>query len=256
MVTEFPKSIHDKLKYYVYLYIDPRDDTIFYVGKGKCNRAFAHLHDKSEKEKVKRIRDIRKAGKEPRIEILVHGVDDETAKKIEASVIDLIGMRNLTNIQAGYESGEYGRMSLDQVVATYERDSVEINEPVLLININQSFRFGMPEVELYDATRSAWVVGDKRESARYAFAVYQGIVQEVYEITGWFPNNSTFNTRKQEETDPHDVRWEFVGKIANESIRKEYLHKDVSSYVGTQNPIRYVNCQKSSQSVAAATGSR
>ncbi len=244
MTTEFPKSIHGKLKCYIYLYIDPRDNSIFYIGKGKCNRAFAHLRENSEKEKVKRIRDLRKAGKEPRIEILVHGLDDETAKKIEASVIDLIGMRNLTNLQAGYESGEYGRMSVDQVVATYSRTSVAIHEPVLLISINQSFRFGMPEVELYDATRSAWVVGSKRRSAKYAFAVYQGIVQEAYEITDWFPNNSTFNTRKQEAIDPDDVRWEFVGRTANDPIRKRYLHKDVSRYMGTQNPIRYVNCSQ------------
>ena len=42
----FPKEVIDKLKYYVYLYSDPRDDKIFYVGKGKNNRVFQHLKDK------------------------------------------------------------------------------------------------------------------------------------------------------------------------------------------------------------------
>ena len=247
MITEFPKSMNDKLRHYVYLYIDPRDNKIFYVGKGNGNRAFAHMHEESEKEKVKRIKDIRAEGVEPRIEILVHGLEnDETAKKIEASVIDLIGIRNLTNIQRGYESRVYGRMLLEQIIATYEIESVEIEEPVLLININRSFRFGMPQVELYDATRSAWVIGDRKASARYAFAVYQGIVQEIYEIKGWYPNNSTLNTRKQEETDINEERWEFVGRIAEDPMRKKYLYKDVSRYVGTQNPIRYVNCQRQS----------
>ena len=31
---EFSPKIMEKLGYYVYLYIDPRDSTIFFVGKG------------------------------------------------------------------------------------------------------------------------------------------------------------------------------------------------------------------------------
>lgn len=242
MIKEFQKNIHDKLKYYVYLYIDPRNDSIFYVGKGNGNRAFAHLKEESDKQKVKRIQEIRNEGLEPRIEILVHGLDDEIAKRIEASVVDLIGIDKLTNIQKGYESREYGRMSLEQLIATYSIDKVDIDDPVVLITINRSFRFKMPQVELYDATRSAWVVGIRKDDAKYALAVYQEIVQEVYEIKGWFPNNSTFNTRKSEQIDVLEERWEFVGRIANDTIRKKYLYKDVSAYVGTQNPIRYVKC--------------
>src|SRR5713226_3424238 len=45
---EFSPKFIEKLGYYVYLYIDPRDSTIFYVGKGQGNRAFSHLSDASE----------------------------------------------------------------------------------------------------------------------------------------------------------------------------------------------------------------
>jgi uncharacterized protein len=242
MVTEFPKAIHSKLKHYVYLYIDPRDDSIFYVGKGNGNRCFAHLSEDSEKEKVGRIRDIRGHGREPRIDILIHGLEsDEAAKKIEASVIDLLGIDTLTNMVRGYESREYGRMSTDQVVATYAAEKVQITDPVLVVNINRTFRFEMPAMELYDATRSAWVIGDRKEMARFALAVYQGTVQEVYEIKGWYPNNSTMNSRKPEDSPINEERWEFVGRIASPDIRRRYLYKDVSDYVGGQNPIRYVN---------------
>ena len=114
-------------------------------------------------------------------------------------------------------------------------------DPVLIININRTFRYGMPAVELYDATRSAWIVGEKRNNAEHALANYQGIVQEVYEIKGWFPANSTLNSRKIDEAESTD-RWEFVGKIAASGIRSKYRFKDISKYLGTQNPIRYVNC--------------
>jgi len=244
MVTEFPRSIHDKLKHYVYLYIDPRDQNVFYVGKGNANRAFAHLTEESEKEKVRRIRDIRADGLEPQIDILIHGLEtDEAAKKVEASVIDLLRIGNLTNIVRGYESREFGRMSAEQIVATYAAEKATILDAVLLININRTFRYGMPKIELYDATRSAWVVGDKRDRAKYALAVYQGMVQEVYEIKGWYPNNSTMNSRKPEEPNVDNERWEFVGRIAEPLVRSRYLYKDVSEHVGGQNPIRYLNCE-------------
>ena len=42
-----PKVI-EKLGDYVYLYIDPRDSTIFYLWKGQGNCAFSHLSDASE----------------------------------------------------------------------------------------------------------------------------------------------------------------------------------------------------------------
>ena len=242
-MNEFPAQIQDKIKFYVYLYIDPRNDEIFYVGKGRGNRAFSHLRQKTASAKNMRIRDIQSDGFQPRIEVLVHGLDDEsTSRKIEASVIDLLGIDNLTNIQNGYESREFGRMSTEQLKAIYGATKVTIREPAILININKSFRYGMSQVELYDATRSAWVVGTNREKPSLAFAVYQGIVQEVYEIASWFPNNTTLNSRKTPDEDPRDERWEFVGQIADNSTRKRYRYNDVSDYMGPRNPISYVNC--------------
>ena len=241
MIHEFPRPIHAKLKNYVYMYSDPRDGKIFYVGKGTGNRAFAHLSDQSESVKVHMINDIKAEGKSPTIEILVHGIDnDEDAKRIEASVIDLLGIDNLTNEVRGYESREYGRMSPDQVIATYAARKVDIKDPLILININRTFRYGMSAMELYDATRSAWVVGDRKGEAKYALSVYQGIVQEVYEIKGWFPAHSTFNSRKSVQEAETDDRWEFVGRIADDSIRERYKYTDVSEYIGGQNPIRYI----------------
>jgi hypothetical protein len=242
-MNEFPPSIQDKIKFYVYLYIDPRTDDIFYVGKGRGNRVFSHLREKTVSEKNLRIRDIQNDGFQPRIEILVHGLDSElTARKIEASIIDLLGIDNLTNIQGGYESREFGRMSTEQLKAIYGAKKVDIREAAILININRSFRYGMSPVELYDATRSAWVVGTKRDKASLAFAVYQGIVQEVYKIAHWFPNNTTLNSRKTPGEDPREERWEFVGQLADNSTRSRYRYNDVSDCIGPRKPINYVNC--------------
>jgi uncharacterized protein len=239
-MNKFSKEVIENLKYYIYLYTDPRDYEIFYVGKGNGNRAFAHLKDNSEKEKVRKIKEILDEGLEPIIEILIHGIEDEdTAKKIEASIIDVLNISKLTNINRGYESREFGRMSLERIISMYQSDKVIIDDPVILIVINWSFRYGMNPIELYDGVRSAWIVGEKREKAKYAFAVYDSVVQEVYKIAAWLPYNSTLNTVGRIVDNNLNNRWEFVGQIADENIRNKYLFKNVSDYLGPRNPINY-----------------
>ena len=244
MDLKFPKNIHPQLGYYVYLYRDPFTDEIFYVGKGNGNRAFAHLDEVSESDKIQRINKIRNRGAEPLIEILVHGLEDElTAMKIEASVIDLFGLDKLTNQKRGYESREFGRMTVQQIIATYQLEPVTITEPSLLINLTRTFRYGMSRIELYEVTRAAWRLGPNRQKAMYAMAVYSGIVQEVYRIGGWFPFHSTLSERHDETFQQvTDERWEFVGNIAEDAVREKYLYKEVSEWMAPQYPVSYIRC--------------
>lgn len=58
-------DVANALGFYVYAYIDPRDDAVFYIGKGVGARATDHLSDRSETLKVARIDEIRAAGLEP-----------------------------------------------------------------------------------------------------------------------------------------------------------------------------------------------
>lgn len=242
----FPKSIHQELKYYVYIYIDPRNDEIFYVGKGKGDRCFSHLFEESEKSKVKRIRDIQSDGLQPKIEIIVHGIDDDkTVKRIEASIIDCFEIDNLTNIQRGYHSKEFGRMSVEQVIATYQAEPVEVKHPMLAFKLNKTFRYGLDPVNLYDYTRHSWILGPRREKAKYAVAVYQGVIQEVYVISRWLPQNSTFNTKDPAtigDLSINEKRWEFVGNIAPKEIRDLYLYKNIDHHVKKSQGPTYINC--------------
>lgn len=240
-INKFSSELKEYLKYYVYLYIDPENDEIFYVGKGKGDRVFSHLTDTSDNEKCKRIKEITARGQKPKIEILIHGLEEEeTALKVEAAVIDLLKIDKITNKVHGHYSSMYGRLSIEQLVQRYNKEIANIEEPVILVRINKLFHYGMTAMELYDVTRSCWKMGDDKEKVKYALAVYDGIVQEVYQVKHWFKGGETMLSIEGERSDD---RWEFVGHVAPDEIRKKYINKSVGHYFrqGNQSPIVYVN---------------
>ena len=248
---KFSHSVIKELKYYVYIYSHPTTKEIFYVGKGKGNRVFSHLEDEKDSKKVNFLNDLKKQKLQPKIEILIHGLDDEkTALRVESSIIDLLGVDNLTNIQNGYKSATFGRMSIEQINSAYDQQEVEITEPSILIRINQAFRYSMSDIELYDFTRGQWKINpENAKKVKYGFAIYKGIIQEVYEVFDWYEAGKTFSVRANNINIDSRIednlvgRYEFIGNIAKESIRKKYKYKSVDKYFnkGNSNPIMYLN---------------
>jgi hypothetical protein len=249
-LERFQPHVRAKLKYYVYVYRDPRNNEVFYVGKGKGNRAFTHLQDESERRKAIRIGEIRRAGKEPVIEVLTHGLDSEvTALKVEAAIIDLLGPKVLTNEVRGHHANEFGIMDLDQVRSRYAAKETAIVDRVCLIRINKRFRYGMSPQELYDSTRGIWRITPETRDPEFALAVFGGVVQEVYRIAKWFKAGTTYYSSRDDELRGRiegidAARWELVGAIAEEKVRRRYRYKSVRKSLpkNSQNPVLYVNC--------------
>lgn len=77
---------------------------------------------------------------------------------------------------------------------------------------------------------------------KYAFVVYNGIIQEVYEIKTWLKAGESMIVRGKIES--IDDRAEFIGNLAPETIRLKYKYKSVEDYLkkGNANPIMYINC--------------
>lgn len=242
-----PHNVLKEMNYYVYIYVDPRTDAIFYVGKGKGNRYLSHLSDMSDSEKTSRIAEIRDAGCEPRIEILAHGFPSEDlALRVEAAAIDLLWeSKELTNAVRGQRSQDLGRMRIEQIKAKYSADPVQISEPAILFKIQRRFRYGMSPAELYDVTRGIWKINEQRcQEARYAFAVYDHVIQEVYAISKWFQAGETFTSRADLQGVKDSGRFEFVGRRADDAIRNKYLNRSVDAYftAGARNVFAYCNC--------------
>lgn len=90
-------------KYYCYSLTDPRDLSVFYIGKGQAARATAHTHkvvvkDDDQSPKAARIRDILDAGEEVIVSIVRRFDDEDEALKFEAEMIERAGIDNLTNV--------------------------------------------------------------------------------------------------------------------------------------------------------------
>jgi hypothetical protein len=183
---EIRPEVAERLGYYVYLYIDPRDGKPFYVGKGKNAR---------------------------------------------------------TNCVRGWGSIECGRVPLKELTTQYTAAKVEVKVPALLIRINRLFRHTMSDVELYEATRGVWKLSARRRRAKYAFSVFNGVIREVFAIDSWHESGTTdYATRNAEQLSRK--RWEFIGHLAEPSVRDAYLGSSVAHYFtpGQQSPTKYVNC--------------
>lgn len=243
MTNDIPIEVAEQLGHYVYLYIDPRNDSIQYIGKGVGNRALSHLSDDSDSEKVVWINELKNQGLSPRIEILRYNLRDSTeALAVESAAIDLIGVKNLKNVVRGHKADQFGRMNINEIRSRLASENAEINDPVILVRINRTFKSGMDDDDVYEITRGVWKMGERRNGAKYAMAVYRGIVRGVFSIEKWHPAGSTkYNWRKDVFDNPD--RWEFTGNVANQEIIDKYIFTRVESYLGkSQNSIIYVNC--------------
>lgn len=120
-----------------------------------------------------------------------------------------------------------------------DNKEVTITEPSMLIRVNVLFREDMSKKELYDATRSSWIVNPKRANkVKYVFSVYQGIIREIYRVDSWAPVTSG-------EKEVRQNRHEFTGQVAEPDVRNKYLNKSVKHYFKRGNcaPCNYVNVE-------------
>jgi hypothetical protein len=156
----FSQAVIEKLRYYVYLLIDPANDEIFYVGKGIGPRTFDHVNEAdteiTEKAKLERIRAIHKRGQKVKHVIHRHGLTEKEAFEIEAALIDfieLVGLPELTNLVSGHHSWDRGLMPIEEIINRYDAQKIDIQEPSILVNITQSYHPPMNEDKLYEVTR-------------------------------------------------------------------------------------------------------
>lgn len=195
MTHEFSAHVVEQIGWYVYLLRNPLDGTVFYVGKGRGNRAHQHAKDavalsEVDKPKLATIREVHAAGHEVGVEILRHGLaTEELAYEVEAAVLDAyraVG-RELTNAVGGHHSALRGWAGADVVASIYDAPpAAPTAEPLILVRLTKLWFPAMTDGELYEATAGWWSLARHMgPRARYAAAVSNGVVRAVYRIEHW-----------------------------------------------------------------------
>lgn len=96
--------------YFVYALIDPRDGSIFYIGKGKGDRPYRHLSEAKSgiscnPYKIRKINNILKAGYDCyEIKYLHKNLTEKEAFELE--IKEIASHDNLTNISLGGDGGD------------------------------------------------------------------------------------------------------------------------------------------------------
>jgi hypothetical protein len=228
---EIHNSVWDSLDFYVYGYVDPRDESIRYIGKGIGNRALAHMEDKSDSEKTRWINSLKQLGMTPRIDILARNLSEKQAFRIERTLIDAIGIGNnrLTNKVRGHEVST-GREPIEEIAVHQNPRKLEVNHELLLVRLNKHFRPGLSDLQLYDLTRGVWGLNaERKDTVEFVLALANGLVRGVFTPESWHPAGTTQYIHAPRDDVDLPNRWEFVGSLAPQKIQDLYLHRDASS---------------------------
>ncbi len=253
-IDSFSPGVSQKLGYYVYRLIDPRNGETFYVGKGWGDRVFQHaagatkLEDLEEDEdktslKMERIAMIKDAGLEVIHVIHRHDIPKEAVFEVEAAVID--AYPGLSNIQGGHGSGARGPMSVNEIEFKYALPELGAcaGPRLVLINVNGlEANLGIDTV--YDQVRYCWRISPIRASkADCVLAVRRGIVIGAFTVNEWLEA-----TKENFPEFGFEVpgRWGFHGSVAPPKLWNEFVGErgkrvteDGMKHI--QNPIRYWN---------------
>lgn len=243
MITQFSQEVINKINFYVYKLIDPRNGHIFYVGKGTGNRIFNHIKcaidfydgvdelTDDDPNKLRIIKEIMNEGLEVIPIIQRWNLTEKEAFEVEAALIDVY--QGLTNKQVGHhtEFGVINAESLQRRLSLKEY-SEPTNFKYIIIKV-RDWRLDelFPEFPLtyrYEATRYAWKIKPKNiQQYPYVFSVTNGIVKEVYKIKEWYfvedRNRYAFNG----DVADHNIRDKFV----NKRVPSEYVKKGMASPV-------------------------
>jgi len=219
-----------QLKHYVYAYIDTAGECerILYIGKGQGARVLDHVHPDDVTPKHEHIMRALETGS-LRIDILRHGIEtDRQAKLIEATCIDLFGVDQLLNAVRGHGIA-MGRLPIEELLSVVDTDRITVapEHAGMAVILNATYKSGMSDLQLFEATRGIWKAIPPGDDLRYAYATYGSLVKEVYRIKGWVPAGTNQYFTREFTDEDFAGRKEFIGRIAEPAVRDIYKSKAI-----------------------------
>ncbi len=224
-IKSMPEEVAERLGFYVYRLIDPRNGDTFYVGKGSGDRVLQHVkaavRDDFGSEKTGLIREIIAANLSVGHVIHRHGMDEETAMEVEAAVMDCFP--SARNKLRGHRSAKRGRAHLRELIDRYGAEEFAVERPLLLISVGRYEPSG--NKSLLDQVRGCWkITHDYAKPAQLVLAHQRGIVRGVFVPRQWVPATKE-NFDWLDEDEPGRIG--FIGEGAPKEVADLYMSKRV-----------------------------
>ena len=215
--TSIPQDVQEQLGFYVYALRDPRNKTVFYVGKGVNDRIIQHQIEadetpESQSLKLQTINEIRAAGLEVEHYFLRFGIKTESeAYAAEQAVIDALYLNgsDLTNLVKGHNSNSQGLARIDEIIERFDAPiAPAIDEAIIMVMIPVLWDRNTTPDQVYQATRGHWynVASEAREKGKLVLGISSDIIRGAFWVDEWRPSSGPSMQN----------RWEFDGRVATE----------------------------------------
>lgn len=246
--------------YYVYGLIDPRNNQLFYIGKGNGNRVFQHVAESgknpdSEKDKLQTIKSIEDCGQNVTHILINRGLTEAEAFASEASLINLMKFLSndtLTNILSGHHT--HACLTAEEIERQYGAKPLnpeDLAHKLLVIKVNKSYKRNMSPEETYDIVRGVWSANINRaQQSDYVLGVYNNLIVGCYKPDCWYKiSECPLNKIPQhtQDADLSSMQNRIFFECSNISILDKnqsfYLYKSIEKFEHiqkSQNPIAYI----------------
>ena len=198
----FSDKVKQKLGYYVYALADPRDNKIFYIGKGINNRIFQHEEKLDNSNKSNRIKEILSSGNKIKKLIISYGLSEKEAFVAESALINImnyIDSQSLTNVVSGHHTAPViTAEDFEKIYGAEILSKEDIFHNLLIVKINSLYKYDMSDSQVMECARGHWIIDTKRaENCDYLIAVNHGLIVGVYENMKWYSScvETTFYPR-------------------------------------------------------------
>ncbi len=240
-MNQFSNKTFDEIGIYVYCLVNPINNIIFYIWKWTWNRVFQHakwiVENNLQSEKIAIIKDILNSWNEVNYYIIRHGLkSNEIAFEVEATIIDVLQFLgySLSNIVDWHKSWDRWIKTINEIESYYcarKIELLEIIDPVLIININKSYKRWVSSME---ATSWNWYLNPIRaNNAKYIIAEYRWVFRNVYELVWQWMFHSEWKVKRYKG---------ILVEAKDPEILERYQNRFLERSRWNQNPIRYINC--------------
>ena len=236
-------SIAD-LKNYVYILVDPRDERIFYVGKGTGNRVFDHEQETGSSPKNITISEIQSLGLTVKKYIVHSGLNESEAFAAETALNNILRYLNisLSNLQTAINlthecclTEEYERLHSKESL-TKDGFSELNSYRIAFLNFNRISRKNTwNELEYEDTMKQYFRFYTRTKLPDIVFIVRKGVIYSCYKVKEW---------RKEERKSINSSRTNsiyYIDKFEKDcKLLSKYCYSNISKIVSPNSRKRVI----------------